>query len=293
MGLNLTTNYQAQNPYDPSVLSTAIGNGAQVYGQQQSLANALAQQAAGRGPNPAAIQTNNAIQQNTNSANALAQSQRGINPGLAARDAGMAAANASQVAAGQGAVTSAQQQIAAQQAQAGVMQNMAGNQLSQENMYGQQTLGDAGINAGIAEQNTKNNAGIVGGIISGASGVLGSMLGNGGMLGKAAKAAHGALVPGKDSVPGDSSKNDTKPYMLSPGEIVIPRSHASDPEKAKSFVSALLAHKAGKPNPKDKVPVKLAHGGAVVQQKKGFAAVIAAQHDLHTRMKALEGKRAN
>ena len=34
--------------------------------------------------------------------------------------------------------------------------------------------------------------------------------------------------------------------MLSPGEIVIPRSKANDPDKAKEFVEALLSEKRKK-----------------------------------------------
>jgi hypothetical protein len=53
----------------------------------------------------------------------------------------------------------------------------------------------------------------------------------------------GGKVPGKAKVDGDSSKNDTVPAMLSPGEIVIPRSKVKDPEKAKAFVEAILRKK--------------------------------------------------
>lgn len=42
----------------------------------------------------------------------------------------------------------------------------------------------------------------------------------------------GAVVPGKAEVEGDSEKNDKVPAMLSPGEIVIKRSKASNPEEA-------------------------------------------------------------
>lgn len=54
------------------------------------------------------------------------------------------------------------------------------------------------------------------------------------------QAAHGGLIPG------DSPKNDTVPAMLSPGEIVIPRSVAQSedaPDKAAEFVAALKAQK--------------------------------------------------
>jgi hypothetical protein len=53
----------------------------------------------------------------------------------------------------------------------------------------------------------------------------------------------GGHVPGKASVSGNSIKNDTVPAVLSPGEIVVPRTHAQDPEKAKAFVAAVLAKK--------------------------------------------------
>lgn len=39
-------------------------------------------------------------------------------------------------------------------------------------------------------------------------------------------AAHGGKVPGHRIVPGDSEINDTKPYMLSPDEVVLPASIA-------------------------------------------------------------------
>jgi hypothetical protein len=53
----------------------------------------------------------------------------------------------------------------------------------------------------------------------------------------------GGHVPGKAQVAGDSSKNDTVPAMLSPGEIVIPRTIAQGPnapQKAAEFVAAVM-----------------------------------------------------
>lgn len=49
----------------------------------------------------------------------------------------------------------------------------------------------------------------------------------------------GGKVAGKASVAGDSEKNDTVPALLSPGEIVVPRSHTSDPNKAAEFAKAV------------------------------------------------------
>lgn len=54
----------------------------------------------------------------------------------------------------------------------------------------------------------------------------------------------GSVVPGKAAVSGNSLQNDKVPAMLSPKEIVLPRSVtlAKDaPEKAKQFVAAVLA----------------------------------------------------
>ena len=50
----------------------------------------------------------------------------------------------------------------------------------------------------------------------------------------------GGLVHGEAKVHGDSPKNDTVPAMLSPGEVVIPRSASSHPDKAKAFVKHLI-----------------------------------------------------
>jgi hypothetical protein len=59
-------------------------------------------------------------------------------------------------------------------------------------------------------------------------------------------AAQGGHVPGQAKVSGDSIKNDVVPAMLSPKEIVLPRSVtlADDaPQKAAEFVSSIKAQK--------------------------------------------------
>jgi hypothetical protein len=48
--------------------------------------------------------------------------------------------------------------------------------------------------------------------------------------------AYGGKIPGEPVAAGDSPVNDTVPANLSPGEIVIPRSIANDPNEAKKFV---------------------------------------------------------
>ncbi len=61
------------------------------------------------------------------------------------------------------------------------------------------------------------------------------------LAGKAAMimASKGGKIAGQARRPGNDYANDTVPAMLSPGEIVVPRSHASDPEKAAAFARAV------------------------------------------------------
>ncbi len=58
--------------------------------------------------------------------------------------------------------------------------------------------------------------------------------------------ADGGKVPGKAKVKGDSKKNDFVHALLSPGEIVVPRTHSQTPEKANAFVAALFAKEKGR-----------------------------------------------
>ncbi len=58
----------------------------------------------------------------------------------------------------------------------------------------------------------------------------------------------GGAVGGQALVKGDSPKNDVVPAMLSPKEIVLPRSITMDknaPDKAREFVMAIMARKHG------------------------------------------------
>ncbi len=56
----------------------------------------------------------------------------------------------------------------------------------------------------------------------------------------------GGSIPGQAQVSGDSLKNDTVPAMLSPGEIVVPRSKAQDPKSAAQFAAAVAMKKGRK-----------------------------------------------
>ena len=75
----------------------------------------------------------------------------------------------------------------------------------------------------------------------------------------------GGFVPGKAKVKGDSPQNDVVPAMLSPGEVVIPRSAANDEEDFNKFMKEVkfqpmncggkAGYAAGGPVPTPKVPV--------------------------------------
>lgn len=62
-----------------------------------------------------------------------------------------------------------------------------------------------------------------------------------------AYAQSGMKVPGQAKFVGDTTKNDTVPAMLSPGEIIVPRSHASDPMLAAKFAyDTVMRNRGGK-----------------------------------------------
>lgn len=131
--------FTPQNTYQAPVMNdpNAIGTG------QAGLASTLTNEVNGTGPNPAQIQ----FQQNTNKNNAMSagliNSQRGINPALAARMGAQTAASNNQTAAAQAAQLQAEQQLASQQQLGGLYGQM-----------GAQNLGAEGINSGISGANT-------------------------------------------------------------------------------------------------------------------------------------------
>lgn len=112
---------------------------------------------------------------------------------------------------------------------------------------GAQTGGGRGAYGGTTGEGSGPNM-IGGGSEQTAGG--GDSLGGGGMLGGLGSmfAAHGAKVPGTPNVPGvDSEVNDTKPYMLSPGEVVIPASIAKSDKlhEVYAFLRNLETHTKG------------------------------------------------
>ena len=230
-----------------------MGNYNQAQGQQQQLINSLQQQAQGQGPGSDLAQNmlHQATDQNNMQQAGLIASQKGISPALAARMAGQNAAQANQQAAAQATGFGLQQQLAAQnQLGSALAQNQAmqANQLqgigslanqqystlqganTAQNQLGvQSSLGAQGLNQATQGQNAGYKAQLEGGLLNGAGG-----------LGAAAiAAAQGGEIAGNAPHEGDDSRNDTVPAMLSPGEVVVPRSVVDDREKTMRFLEAL------------------------------------------------------
>lgn len=164
-----------------------IGN---VFANQGTLAQQLAAQAQGQGPNIAQLQLQQATNRNIAQGAGLIGSQRGMNPALAARLIAQQTAAANQEAAGQSGLMRAQQQLAAQGALANVYGQQgnlatAGGQLANQNLsINQQALSNQNqqivganekaqtINAEAAQKNADVSGKLIGGLTSGLSGAL-------------------------------------------------------------------------------------------------------------------------
>jgi len=187
---------------------------------------------------------------------------------LMTRQAAQQGANIQQQAVGQGATMQAQQQLNAINALQG-QQNAIGNTMGQMGGMANQQVANqmAGIGA-MTGATAQNQAAMMGGLQqqnqqrignvqqanSAQSGVETMAAKNqqdtrGGLFGAIGTAAgflglsEGGHVPGRPEVRGDSAQNDKVPAMLSPGEIVVPRSAAKDPQKAAAFVKQVIQNK--------------------------------------------------
>lgn len=271
----LTSGFQATPPPIQtqdiiSDINKVKGRPGEIDQQQQALANALLLQSQGKGPNPAQIALQQATNRNIQQQAGAMAAQKGINPALAQRQIAQNAAMQQQQAAGQGALMGAQQQLNAQGQLGNVYGQMAGQSLqnlgilenaqaAQNSAINQAYLGANEINANTAMGNAANMQKILGSAMNAAGG--------------AAKmgAAHGAVVPGKAEYEGDTELNDKVPAMLSPGEIVIPRTAAKDADKAKAFI--------------DKIKGSSSKSSA---KEKGYGAVLEANRKLESRVAELE-----
>lgn len=231
--------YGAPLPYSQDQLAQALSNSNGVYNNQSALASALQAQAQ-NGAGPVQQITNQNMEHAAQQGAESYAQNRSINPGLAARLSGNQSMQARAAAAGMGA----QAQMASQGALGNLYGSMGQQGLEQQNLETGGNLGAERINAGVAQTNTETGGKIMGGLMNG----IGGAMGKGASSGSVA-AAHGAMVPGKAQVKGDSPKNDTVKAKLSPGEIVLPRSVTQSEDagnKAKEFVESLKKQKESK-----------------------------------------------
>lgn len=236
----------------------------------------LQQQAKGNfGPGGSLAQAmlNQGLSQNIAGVRSQLASQRGLSPALAARYAAQQTAQLGGQTSQQAGILGLQQQLAAQQqlgqlgmgaaelgggvggqlltkgreadiAQATAKSDadlkklniLASSDVGLKQIAAQTGLGEAELKAKIEMANQAAATGdrdrmfdILGGILSAVAGAAST----------AAMAYSGGRINGKAPHSGDHPKNDIVPAMLSPGEIVIPRSAAKDKAKAKAFLDAL------------------------------------------------------
>ena len=159
---------------------------------------------------------------------------------------------------------------------AGGLQNQQNsNAISNNQGTNQINQATAAQNAGFQQQANQSAFGAASGLLGGLANAAGGFAGLGGFGGgggggvtnamsagmdpdqysngglvhpalMAAMKAKGGRVPGKAQTAGNSPRNDTVPALLSPGEIVVPRTVAHDPVAAKEFVRAIIEHRKGK-----------------------------------------------
>lgn len=235
----------------------ALKGAGEVGREQADLARALRAQAEGRAPSLAGMQFARALEQSQAAAASQLASARGLSPAQAQQILATQTAAARQGAASQSAMLRLQEQQAAQQA----LGNLLGQQRQQELLGGQLAAGLYGTAGGLgmeqarlqqaaqqmvmnqaAQEQAQRTALLTAGLSAIGTGV--------GLVSQKAKG--GAIVPGKAKFKGDTRSNDTVPAMLSPGEIVLPRTVAQSedaPDKAKRFVEELKKKK--KPSPRD------------------------------------------
>lgn len=253
------TPQQAGNPYGQSVLQNEVNNQNEIYANQQGLGQQLQNMIQGGGPNPAQTQYQQNVNQNNQMAQGLLSSQRGLNPALAAKMGSNLSSNANQQAAMQSSLLQQQQQLGALQGYGNLLGQQQQGNLGQQGLFTGANSAAMNTNANVAAANQQQQGKLVGGILSGIStiasggGAAAAAMNQGGMVSSpkseagqflANSMSKGGKVNGAAKVSGDSLKNDTVPAMLSPGEIVIPRTiakSANAPDHAKQFVEAILA----------------------------------------------------
>lgn len=262
-------NWNENNPITPiygpdkQVAATQAG-GMAAY--RPAFTEQLGKAALGQGPSIADAQLKMAMDRNLSQQMAAAKSNRGVSAGLNARNVANAAANTFQGTAQQGAIDKLKEQ------QANQAQFMAWNSQLAENAGVKQPSTYSQAAANQADQfNTSRQDQQNAGLLNAGAGLLTTFAGSGGGGGGSgnfspnaqqqnAGWSKGGKIPGKAEVSGDSETNDKVHAMLSPGEIVIPRTVVAKGHAAASkFVKDVLAKER---------PIKMWEGGGVKKPAK-------------------------
>jgi len=180
-------------------------------------------------------------QQGSAAASALGQSAAGLDPMAMKRNIGNSTAGVEQRAAGQAETLREQTKQQAQQQLSDINAAQASLDAQQAAEQAAARQGRQEANKAITDEANRINANIYNGYVQ-AMGTVASM---GSGIKAPVAASDGGTVPGKAKVFGDDSANDTVPAMLSPGEIVLPRSvtQSGNPEAAAAaFVQAVKEH---------------------------------------------------
>lgn len=168
------------------------------------------------------------------SVQALGQSQPGAGYASALRNIGNAQGAVAQRAVGQGNILREQSKQDATNQLSSLLAGQGAQDIHQASASADTKFGVRSAQEGIRQEDKKSlikKQNQTWDDLQKATSIVGAAMSDGGE------------VPGKARVFGDDSRNDTVPAKLSPGEIVIPRSHASSPESAADFVRALQAQK--------------------------------------------------
>lgn len=178
-----------------------------------------------------------AVQQGQANASALGQADANTDYGSSLDNIGNAQAGVRQRAVGEEQRLRAQSQLDARGQMADMLGLQGQGDIAQSQNAAAVRQGSRQTQAALDDQSRQNTVNTISGIGQAIPFV-------GGGISAAANAGYseGGKVPGKAVMGGDDPVNDTQPAMLSPGEIVVPRSVVGgSPEEIARFVAAVKA----------------------------------------------------
>lgn len=261
----------AQNTYRSQAYTPQNQQLEQVFKQQQDFVTQLQQAAQGQGPSAATAMLQQAQQANTAQANALAASQQGnINAGLATRNAMQQAAQANQAATGQAQVMRNQEQLQARQMLGGQLGTMMG-----QGMAGQQAKDT--LNANIEQKNVDAQNAVTNSVTGGLMGIAG------GVAAGLVKSDERAKTDIKDG------STDIHKFLDALHAQSYHYKDPSAPGASPGQHTSVMAQDLEKTPVGSQMVKEAPNGLKMVDYGQGLAAILAAQADLHKRLKAVEG----